>query len=105
MGFDRAVAEADLVLSGEGAYDFQSLRGKLVSGVAEAALGHGVPCLVLAGQVAVGRREMAAAGVEAAYSLAEHAGSVEAAMADPTGLLAELAERVAREWSRSPRSL
>ncbi len=52
------------------------------------------------GRCRSGRQEAAAAGVEAAYSVAEQAGSVEAAMARPADRLAELAARVAGEWSR-----
>lgn len=100
VGLPAAVAGADLVLTGEGSFDFQSLRGKVTGGVAGVAAAAGVPCLVLAGQVAVGRREAAAAGVEAAYSVADQAGSVEAAMAEPADRLAELAARVAGQWSR-----
>jgi glycerate kinase len=98
---DEALAKADLVITGEGSFDFQSLRGKVVSGVATAALERGLPCLVLAGQVQVGRREMGAAGIEAAYSLADHAGSVTEAIRRPAEVLRSLAERVAREWSRA----
>jgi glycerate kinase len=36
--------------------------------------------------------------VEAAYSVAEHAGGVEASMADPAGTLAALAEHLAGQW-------
>lgn len=98
IDLDAAMAEADLAISGEGSFDWQSLRGKVAVGVAESAASHGVPCLVLAGQVAVGRKEMAAAGVEDAYAVAEYAGSVEAAMAEPDRLLRELAARVATQW-------
>src|SRR5829696_4518707 len=95
-----ALARADLVLTGEGSFDFQSLRGKVAGGVAAAAAEQAVPCLVLAGQVSVGRREAAAAGVQAAYSVAEEAGSVAAAMQRPADRLADLAARVAGQWSR-----
>jgi glycerate kinase len=91
---------AGLAVTGEGSFDWQSLRGKLVTTVAQAAADRGVPCLVLAGQVSVGRREAAAAGVDAAYSVADDAGGVEASMADPEGTLAALAARVAAQWSR-----
>jgi glycerate kinase len=94
------IAEADLVITGEGSFDFQSLRGKVPGSVAAVATEQGIPCLVLAGQVSLGRQEAAAAGVEAAYSVAEQAGSVEAALARPAARLSELAARVAREWSR-----
>lgn len=100
VGLPAALERADLVLTGEGSFDFQSLRGKVAGGVAAAAAERGVPCLVLAGQVSVGRREAAAAGVEAAYSVADEAGSVEAALARPADRLADLAARVAGQWSR-----
>ena len=101
VGLADRLAAVDLVVTGEGSFDWQSLRGKVVSGVAGAALEQAVPCVVLAGQVSVGRREQAAAGVEAAYAVTEVAGSVAAATARPAETLAELAARVARTWSRS----
>lgn len=97
VGLADAIAAADLVLTGEGSFDGQSLRGKVVAGVARAALAQGLPCVVLAGQVSVGRREAATAGVEASYSLVEACGR-ERALTDPAGALAELAAVVAREW-------
>ncbi|MEU7813687.1 glycerate kinase [Pseudonocardia sp. NPDC049154] len=102
LGLDEALdavaAEGGLAITGEGSFDWQSLRGKLITAVAGAAAERGVPCVVLAGQVSVGRREAAAAGVDAAYSASEHAGGIEASMADPAGTLAALAEHVARRW-------
>jgi glycerate kinase len=89
---------ADLVITGEGSFDFSSRAGKVpfgVAGVASAALR---PCVALAGQVLVGAREMRALGVDAAYSLAELVGS-ERALGDPAASLADLAARVARTWS------
>ncbi len=86
------------MISGEGSFDLQSLRGKVVTGVAGVAGEHGVPCIVLAGQVAVGSREMAAAGIEAAYGVADHAGSVAAAMERPAERLTDLAAEVARRY-------
>ncbi|MEU4764541.1 glycerate kinase [Actinosynnema sp. NPDC023794] len=98
---DEALDHADLAVTGEGSFDWQSLRGKLVTAVAGGAAERGVPCVVLAGQVTVGRREAAAAGVQESYAVAEHAGSVERSLADPHGTLADLAARVARQWSHS----
>ena len=98
-GLDEALDRADLVVTGEGSFDWQSLRGKLVTAVAGGAAERGVPCVVLAGQVTVGRREAAAAGVQESYAVAEHAGSVERSLADPAGTLADLAAHVARQWS------
>ena len=96
-GLSDAVAGADLVITGEGCFDHQSLRGKVVAGVAGLAQEHGVPCLVVAGQVSVGTREAAAAGVEAAYSLTELVG-LKRALAVPGEALATLASRLAEQW-------
>lgn len=95
---DAAAADGGLAITGEGSFDWQSLRGKLITAVARGAADRGMPCLVLAGQVSVGRREAGAAGVDATYAVVDEAG-LEASMADPAGTLASLAEQVARRWS------
>jgi len=99
-GLGDLIADADLVITGEGRFDHQSLGGKVPTGVAEAALKVGRPCIVLAGLVEVGKRELANAGFAAAYEVAEQAGSAQEAMAQPALHLSALAERVARSWSR-----
>ncbi len=91
---------ADLVITGEGSFDSQSLRGKLPHGVAQVASGHGVPCIVTAGAVKVGRAEAAEAGITETYSLVESSGSVEAAMNRSAEELRALAADIARRWSR-----
>jgi len=88
------------VITGEGSFDHQSLRGKVVAGVAGAARDRGKPCVVVAGRVTTGRREAAAAGVTESFSLVEHFGSVEEAMARPADGLREIAARLASQWSR-----
>lgn len=98
VGLTTQAADHDLVVTGEGTYDFSSRAGKVVYGVASVASGAARPCIVLAGQVQVGAREMRAMGVESAYAVADLVG-VEASMHDPGRHLADLAERVARTWS------
>jgi glycerate kinase len=90
---------ADLVVTGEGAFDFSSRSGKVPYGVAQVATEQLVPCIALAGQVLVGSREMRALGIEAAYSVVDRVGE-ERAFAEPAAALADLAERVARTWGR-----
>jgi glycerate 2-kinase len=98
-GLDKALDEAELVITGEGMFDDQSVRGKVVAGVAAAARERGRPCLVLAGQVTADRHLATTAGVLQAYSLVEHFGSVERAMADAAPGLREMAARIATRWS------
>ncbi|MEV0717985.1 glycerate kinase [Asanoa sp. NPDC050611] len=100
IGLEAALDAADLVITGEGSFDHQSLRGKVVAGVAGGARDRGVPCVVLAGRVSTGRREAANAGVTETYSLVDHFGSAEQAMARPADGLRELASRLAGQWSR-----
>jgi glycerate 2-kinase len=95
----EAIEEAELVLTGEGKLDWQSLRGKVVSGLAALAQPAMRPCVVLAGEVQVGTRELRANGIEAAYSLVEMVGR-DRAFGEPAASLAEAAARVARTWSR-----
>jgi glycerate kinase len=99
-GLDRALDETDLVITGEGSFDAQSLHGKVVAGVAAAARDRGLPCLVLAGQASTGRREAAAAGVTDTYTLVSHFGTVADALARPEEGLFALARRLAGQWSR-----
>lgn len=99
VGLPGKVRGADLVVTGEGAFDFSSRSGKVPYGVAEVAAEHLVPCIVLAGQVLVGSREMRALGVESAYSLVDLVGE-ERALGAPAEALSELANRAARTWSR-----
>ncbi len=51
VGLDAAVAGADLVLTGEGSIDEQTLAGKVPAGVAAIAARHGVPVIAFGGRV------------------------------------------------------
>jgi glycerate kinase len=100
IGLEAELDAADLVITGEGSFDHQSLRGKVAAGVANGARDRGLPCVVMAGRVETGHREAANAGVSELYSLVDHFGSVELALAEPARGLRELAARAARQWSR-----
>ena len=94
----RRAREAELVVTGEGAFDFSSRSGKVPYGVAGVAATAIRPCIALAGKVLVGSREMRALGVESAYAVADLVGE-EQSFSRPAESLAALAERVARSWS------
>jgi glycerate kinase len=99
-GLDNALDETDVVITGEGSFDDQSLRGKVVAGVAAECRKRGLPCLVFAGRVSVPAEKAAAAGVTAAYSLVDHFGAEDRAMAEAADGLRALAARLAGRWSR-----
>ena len=96
---DRQIALADLVITGEGCLDDQSLHGKVIAGVANHAAALGKPCIAIAGDVRLGKRECAAAGIDSAYSMSEFAGR-ERSLADPQQVLIEVTARVSQTWGR-----
>lgn len=102
LGVASAAAAADLVITGEGSFDWQSLHGKVVAGVAQACLEVGTPCIVLAGRVELGRRQAQNLGLSGMYAVAETPEQVEASLADPVATLTTRAARIAGTWSPRP---
>jgi glycerate kinase len=96
---DEEIEKADLVVTGEGCLDDQSLHGKVIAGVASHAAALGKPCVALAGEVRLGKRECATAGIDSAYSMSEFAGR-DRSMAEPAQVLAEVSARMSQTWGR-----
>lgn len=69
LGFDKRLPSADLVFTGEGKIDFQSLRGKVVSGVCGRAKRAGVPVIAVVGQIGPGFEPMYDQGLSAVFSV------------------------------------
>ena len=67
--FDSLMPEAALVITGEGRLDSQSLRGKVIGGVAGRARRYGVPVIALAGGIETNAADLDALGVTAAFSI------------------------------------
>jgi glycerate kinase len=92
----------DLVLTGCGVFDFAHRGGGVVAEVARLATGALAPCVVLAGEVYVGAREMRAMGIEAAYAVRPENGPAPAGAPVESSPgeddLATLARRVSRTW-------
>jgi glycerate kinase len=97
-GFAGQVAAADLVITGEGSLDGQTLRGKAPAGVAAAARAHGKPVVAIAGRVALPAGALAAAGIARAYALSDVEPDLARSMAGAGPLLEKLAGRVASDW-------
>ncbi len=68
-GFDGLLQTADLVFTGEGKIDSQSIRGKVVSGVAERGKKAGVPVIAVVGQIGPGFEPMYEKGLGAVFSI------------------------------------
>jgi glycerate kinase len=79
--------DADWVITGEGSFDLQSLRGKVVSGVLQAARVQGVCVAVVAGSIRIPRVQYRHAGVQIAISLRQPGMSMDRAIAEARTLL------------------
>jgi len=99
LEFEEQLARADLVITGEGCLDDQTLHGKVAMGVAQSAAKFGVPCVVLAGEVRLGKREISNVGIDSAYSMKDLVGR-DVSLSAPTQSLEALAARVAKTWGR-----
>ncbi len=97
-GLAEAVQGADLVITGEGRIDAQTLHGKTPVGVARVAQDAGVPVIALAGSLGEDYQALYDAGIEAAFSLAPGPLSLEQAMAAAAGELEARAVDIARLW-------
>ncbi|OPX43485.1 glycerate kinase [Ruminiclostridium hungatei] len=69
VGFDSLLTGADLVISGEGRIDSQSLRGKVVIGCARRAKAAGIPLIAVVGDIGDHIEEAYAEGVSAIFSI------------------------------------
>ncbi|WP_049573690.1 glycerate kinase [Nocardiopsis sp. SBT366] len=70
LGAEELLSRADLVLTGEGRFDSQSLGGKVVDAVRRLTP-ENVPVVVIAGSVSVGPDELRRSGITAAFSIAQ----------------------------------
>ena len=87
-GLAGKLADADLVITGEGSMDSQSLTGKAPIALAEAARERGIPVVAVAGRILVTPEELAEHGVVAAAQLLDVAPSPQDAISDAGKYLA-----------------
>jgi glycerate 2-kinase len=96
--FQDALPGADLVITGEGSLDEQSLAGKAPVGVAQAVGATGIPVVAVAGRCEVTPAQLAEVGIARAYTLAELEPDVARSMTNAAALLTRVGERIAAEW-------
>ncbi|BAW10606.1 glycerate kinase [Nocardia seriolae] len=95
IDFRAQLADADLVITGEGSLDEQSLSGKAPLGVLDAARAAGVPVIAVAGRIALTPEQVRAAGFAGAYALSDLEPAPARSMADAAALLERIGARIA----------
>ncbi|UQA53149.1 glycerate kinase [Vibrio sp. ED002] len=92
------VADADIVFTGEGRIDHQTVHGKTPMGVAKVAKEYGLPVIALAGCTGDNYQAVYECGIDAVFVCVPRAMSLPEAMEEADVNLANLAENVARLW-------
>ena len=94
VGLDAALQDADLVFTGEGRIDSQTVNGKTPVGVARVARRHGKPVIAIGGCLAPDAAAVHAHGIDATFSTVRKAGTAAEAMADAAFNLRSVARNV-----------
>lgn len=97
MGFADRLDGARLVITGEGALDAQTLRGKAPAGVAAAAAAAGVRTVAVCGTSKLADTDLRGAGFDATYALVDLEPDVARCMTEAAPLLERLGQKIARE--------
>lgn len=96
VNFNEIIKDADLIITGEGKIDGQSIYGKVPVGIAGRAAKFGIPVIAIVGDIGENTDIVYNHGIDAVISTVNKAMPLEEAMAESSALLEETAERVMR---------
>ncbi|MGW2345960.1 glycerate kinase [Streptomyces sp. NPDC001661] len=100
LGFAPALERAELVITGEGSLDEQTLHGKAPAGVAAAARAAGVEVVAVCGRLALAPEVLGRAGIRRAYALTDVEPDVARCIAEAGPILEDVAERIGTDFLR-----
>lgn len=95
VGFDRSVDGANLVITGEGRFDAQTLQGKAPARVAQRAREAGVRTVAICGATELSAAQVRDVGIEEMYALTDVEPDVARCLAEPLPLIRRLGRRIA----------
>jgi len=95
-GLNEKMENADLVFTGEGSIDRQTLYGKVPLGVAKIARKHGVPVIAIAGNVEDGAYILSKYGIEAIFSTTPRIMTLAEIRGNPGQLITNTVEQIMR---------
>ncbi|MCK5734967.1 MAG: glycerate kinase, partial [Spirochaetaceae bacterium] len=96
VDFENKITDADLIITGEGQIDGQSLRGKVPIGIAARAEPAGIPVLAIVGSIGSGAAEVYEYGIESIMSTVDKPMLLDEAIARSTVTLTDAADRACR---------
>lgn len=95
--FDERVERCDLVITGEGRLDEQSVHGKVIGAVCRRCKARGIPVAAIAGSVVMTANDQAKLGLERSIALSRGRQEQESAFRNASGFLEAATERFVRE--------
>ncbi|WP_427165564.1 glycerate kinase [Streptomyces sp. C1-1] len=98
LGFAPALERVDLVITGEGSLDEQTLHGKAPAGVAAAARAADKEVVAVCGRLALPPEALGRAGIRRVYALTEIEPDVAKCITDAGPILERVAEQIARDF-------
>ncbi len=98
LGFAAALEPAELVITGEGSLDEQTLHGKAPAGVAAAARAAGKEVVAVCGRLKLPPEALGRAGIRRAYPLTDVEPDIAVCVSDAGPLLERVAERIGRDF-------
>lgn len=96
VGFYEAIKTADLVITGEGRTDEQSIHGKVISGVGQACMERNIPCIDITGGMGDGAEEVLKVGITSIVTTVNGIMSIKEAVKNCDELLYGAADRMFR---------
>ena len=102
LGLEEAVAAADVILTGEGAADSQSLEGKAPHGVAAMARRLGKPVILVAGMIPAADRSMLREHFDGVHAMTDGGHRVEDCIRDASIRLRGAVGTAATAWKQRP---
>ena len=100
IGISKAMAVADLVITGEGHMDGQSKNGKAPFGVAKLAQAHGLPTVAIVGSSSIASDESLSSGISGVFAIVNRPMTLNEAMADASSLVTNTAKQVIQFYHR-----
>lgn len=98
LHLEDAVRDADLVITGEGRLDSQSIHGKTPIGVARVAKRHHLPVIAIAGSLSKDYQVVHQHGIDAAFAVIDRIVTLPEALAEAARNLEVTARNVAAVW-------
>lgn len=98
LGFAPALEWADLVITGEGSLDEQTLHGKAPAGVAAAARAKGKEVVAVCGRLALLPEALGRAGIRRVYPLTDAEPDIQRCITEAGPILEDVAERIGRDF-------